>query len=865
MLHLIIMVLSISVLSGMTFSYDEPNTENEVIVLIDTSFSGDETESDKNSFIEDVINSTDSMYKLGVVTFGYDQVYAVELTTETDGVFGRYLSAAKPDNSATDIASALSYTSELFSRPESARIVLISDGVETDSDAATVIKQVAAKGIKVDTVHFPAEKTDNEVLITGVNTPDYNIRVGEEFELELLLRSSYEGTAVVTLMDTGTITKTISVELTEGEQSVKIPATFTRPDMHELSFNVESSADTLTQNNTYNTFIYLEVFDQLLVIESIDGESTALRDMLKDDYDVTVVNVADEEKMPRTLDQLREFDEIILVNISNDDMPDGFDEILYSYVHDIGGGLFTVCGNEVDSNPSDAQWEANAYTKDDMYGTIYQDMLPVEAINYTPPVAVMIVIDRSGSMWDKNTPYEDSPLYAAKLGAEACLDALTERDYVGIMSLSDYYDEEVELTPRPQKAKIISAINDIELGEGTIFEGALSRARSALTALSSVERRHIILVTDGMPGDPEPQLYLDQAKLNAEAGITMSVIGINCTYTTQQAMVELLEEAGGTAENFHDVKDIQKVPTAMREDLLVPEIKDVNYETFTPTIKTFNSVVSNIMQADMPTLDGFYGMKAKVDKGAEVVLMGEYVPIYTQWKYGAGMVGTFACDLNGTWSSDFIGTPTAITLVNNIVMGLFPSESIRKSDIELEITSKNYTTQLSIFTELAEGNTLEVKVTSPSPDGGFEPVVSTYTPGVGSTYSRINLVIKNPGMHEITVIKKDEVGNVVSDATIYKSFSYSEEYNTFFDNQASEQFMSDLAKSGNGTVIETDNPWQIFENVVKYLHHTIDPRIVFIIIALVLFLLDIAARKFKFKWPNEIIQDYKARKSLLSK
>ena len=32
------------------------------------------------------------------------------------------------------------------------------------------------------------------------------------------------------------------------------------------------------------------------------------------------------------------------------------------------------------------------------------------------------------------------------------------------------------------------------------------------------------------------------------------------------------------------------------------------------------------------------------------------------------------------------------------------------------------------------------------------------------------------------------------------------------------------------------------------------------ILALICFLLDVAVRKFKFKWPHEIIRDYKAKK-----
>lgn len=39
-LHLMVMVLSITVLSGINFKYEVPNTQNEIILLVDSSFSG---------------------------------------------------------------------------------------------------------------------------------------------------------------------------------------------------------------------------------------------------------------------------------------------------------------------------------------------------------------------------------------------------------------------------------------------------------------------------------------------------------------------------------------------------------------------------------------------------------------------------------------------------------------------------------------------------------------------------------------------------------------------------------------------------------------------------------------------------------
>ena len=134
-------------------------------------------------------------------------------------------------------------------------------------------------------------------------------------------------------------------------------------------------------------------------------------------------------------------------------MPEGFDVLLEEYVSEYGGGLFTIGGN-------DEQGEANAYNREDMRNTLYQQMLPVQAIDYTPPVGVMLIIDRSGSM-TATDDYGDTKLQSAKASAVASLEALSERDYIGVMTLDDAESEILELTPRSKEAQIVAAINGI--------------------------------------------------------------------------------------------------------------------------------------------------------------------------------------------------------------------------------------------------------------------------------------------------------------------------------------------------------------------------------------------------------------------
>ena len=858
-LHITVMVLSISVLAGATFEYDTPNKENELILLVDTSDSGEESMDDKNDFVKTIIDNTDSMFKLGIVTFGYDQVYAAELSSETEDMYATYLQAPMPDNSATDVASALNYAASLFTKKETARIVLLSDALETDGNAANAVKAIAAQGIKVDTVSYPNEEVGDEVQIVSMNIPDTKIALGVEFMVEVNLMSSYSGKATITPTDTSATGSAngnpIEIDLIRGPQTVMVPYNFAIPGLHNLSVKLESDDDGSILNNTYTSYITIQAFDKILIIESIDNESESLRMMLNEELKVSVVNVADPINMPDTVNEIRAYDQVILCNVAYSDMPTGFDELLYSYVYDFGGGLFTVCGNEQDLNPNDEEWTANAYTRDDMFGTTYQKLLPVEIINYTPPVAVMIIIDRSGSM-EEGAIKGKTPFEYAKEGAEACLDALTERDYVGIMSLGSDATEEIELTPRPNRAKIMSAIDRIEVGGNTNFFPSFEQAGRVLgSALEThkVEKAHIILVTDGRPTDENDE-YKKQIQENAEKGITLSIVGVNCGAYAKD-MVDLLKNYAGMSEdNFYSVEDVSKLPEIMRKDLEVPEIKDVNYVTFKPTFGTTHIITSNMDEETMPTLDGFYGVKAK--EGAEVVVMGQYTPIYAQWKCGKGTVGTFACDLNGTWSTEFVNSPVGATLINNIVQAVFPTQNVQPDEIDTVLAGENFNTVISIFTDLEEGEYINLTIKSPPASDAEEGEVQTITANASTGYSRLTFSVKTPGLHEITVEKMTENGDLIAKTTTYKALGYSKEYDLFCDTEAANTLMIDIAETGRGVVVE--DPMEVFDNVVKYIHNVINPKIAFIIIALVLFLLDIAARKFKWKWPHEIIREKKA-------
>jgi len=841
-LHMVIMVLCVLVLAGINFSLTKINQKNEVILLVDTSYSGRETLEQKNEFISSVIDEDDSEYKLGIVTFGYDQVYAVELTDNMGGVYNQYLNADSPDTSATDIASAITYAVEKFTSPTTAKLIILSDGFETDNDALAAAKVAAAAGIRIDTVRFDAEFPSPEVQISGMTLPDYNVKVGKEVSVYATVEATHAGQATVTLTDNGASDDGVKVNLVKGVNTVELKHTFQSKELHNLSAQVSFATETIDTdetNNKYNAYLYIDTFDKILLIQGRSGEADELKKILSETYDVTVT-LPTEEAMPKTLDEIRVYDQVVLVNIANSDLEgltyNFVDDVLYPYVYELGGGLFTVGGGE----ENDIE-EAHAYNRNDLRDenggqTTLQKMLPVEAIEYTLPIGIVVIVDCSGSM--------SSYMEEVTEGLLELISQLHTNDYCAIMSMTTDYSSMIGLTPASQKNKLRSAVMTLGSSGGTLMETSFRHAGEILESQENIALRHIIFISDCQIGD-SADTYEAVLDSNYSKNITLSVyhVGGSGVAGFLKKVTDLYGE-----EAIHEGITASELYSDIRAKQIA-----ITYDEYAPTIKLYNEIVDGVTQADMPTLGGYYGVKLK--DNAEEVLHGEYTPIYAQWTYGKGKVGSFMCDLSGgQWSKNFVSSDTGKKIITNIIDYLFPTSSVQLAEIEATLEEDNYGNTLSVFTTLNEGESLVVEVISPSSES------TSYDPADESSQTKFTFTIKESGLHTIIIKKVNSIGVVLSTATVYKAFSYSEEYNAFpeTDDIVNLSLLQNIASAGKGEVIE--EVAQVFEGLDKEQKSDLNPRLVLIIIALVLFILDVAVRKFKFKWIHEIIRERRQKK-----
>ena len=68
-------------------------------------------------------------------------------------------------------------------------------------------------------------------------------------------------------------------------------------------------------------------------------------------------------------------------------------------------------------------------------------------------------------------------------------------------------------------------------------------------------------------------------------------------------------------------------------------------------------------------------------------------------------------------------------------------------------------------------------------------------------------------------------------------------------------------KAGGKLIEDLENPMEIFDDFITSIEFIFDPRYLFITLAVVLFLLELIVRKFKFKWPHEIVRDIKNKRA----
>ncbi len=666
------------------------------VFVVDLSDSvGNDGRADALAFLRQSLDVMPEGDQAGIVAFGKDAL--VERLPEEVRQIDRLHSA--PVKAATDVGAALRLAAALFPDAAQKRIVLLSDGNDTTGRGQREAALAAARGIQVETRAIGLVDSD-EVLVDRLRTPS-TARLGEEIPVDAVIESSVAQPATVRLFINGQLAGTQRVDLKAGSNTVSFscpedPAAAcalrpTEAGFYRFRIVVEAARNTFSQNDRADSNTIVKGEPRTLVLKGDGKVATELVDALQEQGQK--VDTLVPEALPTDLGSLLTWDSIVVVDVPRLRFNDAQLAALQTYVRDIGRGVVMVGG------PS--AYGAGGYTKTPM-----EELLPVEMgvrdRNREPDIALVVVIDKSGSMdaCHCNTfnggMGGGGQLQGVKkddIGKEAILRAaaaLTARDEFGVVAFDEQAHWVINTKPLGQVGDVASQLGGIvPNGQTNIFAGLEQAVDSLETAEAT--RRHIILLTDGWSRSGQYDAIIQRMKA---AGITLSTVGAGGG--ANPFLEQLAQQGGG---RFYAAANVASIPDIFLKETQQVAGQQIVEEKFFPIVTSSSPITRNI--DSYPQLLGYNGTTVK--SAAQLVLVSPRDdPLLAQWQYGLGRSVAWTSDSTGRWAKNWLPWDEFSRFFTQMVSWTFPGDET--DGIEASFETVNGQTRLHVQSVESDGS-----------------------------------------------------------------------------------------------------------------------------------------------------------------
>ena len=658
-----------------------PGGQQAVWILADASASARGMQDQMTQSVRTALENKDASVNAGVIAFGGNAM--VEKPLAQDGTYNGVTTAV--DAQASDLSSALTLASALLPEDAQGRSVVLSDGATEDVRAAA--QQLAARGVTVDFQSFSGDALP-DAQISQLNVPS-RVYQGQSFTVTVQVTANHDTAGTLVLYQNRTPVSSREVTLRRGDNTFTFRDTAADTGVVTYEARLISEGDSCAQNDSMGGYVYVQGAPKLLLVEGRQGEGSEMAAMLSAaamQYETVLP-----AQLPYDAEQLRQYDGVVLVNVDYDAADEEQWAALDSAVRVLGRGL-TVIGGD------------SSYVLGGYRGSRLEDMLPVtiDVRNKLdlPSLALMLVIDKSGSMSDGM--FGTTRLELAKEAAMRAAEVLTPNDQVGVIAFDDAAKWVVNLQKAEDVEAIQNQIGTIRPGGGTAFFTALYEATYALMN-AQAQQKHIIFLTDGEAGDTG---YLQLCDIMQQNDITLTTVAVG-SGADQATLRTLAQQGGGRAYAANEFDNLPKIFT--KETYLVSG-SYVQNRTFTPVI-TEQSALTDF--EGFPQLSGYLAATEK--SLATVSLMSDREdPILAWWQYGAGRVVAFMADSRGAWTSEFLQWDQAAAFYGGMAAFTLPGE-----EREGQLTTERQGDALRIvYTAPEDAQTgLSTSVTALLPDG----------------------------------------------------------------------------------------------------------------------------------------------------
>jgi uncharacterized membrane protein len=572
--------------------------------------------------------------------------------------------------------------------------------------------------------------------------------------------------------------------------------------------DVDSTNDTIPENNSMSLFSYVRDIPKVLVVHGDNRDGSELARMLADNLDIEERTA---DNVPVSLAEMQKYDAFILANVAAYNLSKDFLENLDTVVRMQGKGLLVTGGEE--------SYAPGGYT-----GTALEKMLPVnmhlQSEAEEPSLGIILVIDKSGSMGSGN--YSLSKMALAREAAIRSCDVLAPDDMIGVIAFDSAAKWVIELQNATDKEAIKNRIGTIMAGGGTQILPALKQAYLALKDADTA-LKHIILLTDGQA---EKAGYEPLMEDIAEAGITLSTVAVGTS-----ADLELLSVLAWLGQGrFYVTTEFTDIPKIFAKETFMAGKKYLNNRTFAPVLAEYSGILHEIEA--VPFLDGYVATSAK--NTAKVVLTtdaGE--PVLATWQYGLGNTVAWTSDMKGMWSSSWLKWDNNPRFWSNIVSWILQYRQEEEYTFEGRLENGRGLLRLELPPD--DGFQGEVEVMIKSPDGEEEKIgMIAEKPGLYTGAFDAS----SPGVYIATAEMKGNDGSV---RTLGSGvcIPYSPEYD--IRRYTDDSLIARLAHSGGGRIIS--GPEEVFSGELKEVSGITDITALLLLAAAILFLLEITFKR----------------------
>ena len=806
-----------------------PADDLAVLFLVDDSASiSDAAKKQAHDFIAESLKKIHANDEAGVLGFA-GETAVWQAPSSNLKLAEKFPPTAARDS--TEIGGVLTFASAIFSPEKSKRIILLSDGNDTGEGALEKARSLAARDVEVFVVPLKND-TKPEVLIEKNEMPN-RLKAGEPFNAIVKIRSNVETTATVKLYQNGFLAGSKNIALKKGAQEIPFQNLKAEQGQSVLcEAEIVPAQDTLRENNRAQAISTIRGEPLVLVVDGEPSKIQPLANALRQEK--IKVEVRGANGLPRTLEDLQQFDLFILSGVSALNLSREQMELYRMWVRDFGGG-FAMLGGE------------NSFGVGGYYKTTVEQMLPVrmehEDRQDTPSVALLVSLDRSGSM--ASQVQGQTKISLADQGAVLAMNVLKAKDLFGVTAVDTRVHNVVPIARLDNKPAAEQKIMGItSAGGGIYIYTSLADAYQQIRDVNA-KIKHVIFFSDAadveektagevQDGAGGAGSSLDLAATMVANKISVSVVGLGNENDKDVDFLKQLAERG--SGRFYLTNDALSLPQIFATETIKVAQSSLVEEPFAAVQVAQNAITAGIDWKQSPLLLGYNATKPKPT--ADLLLATERgEPLLATWRYGLGQAAAFTSDAKSRWASEWLSWPG---------YGKFWAQFVRGMMSRGEHSTFQITTHES-------GDRLTLKIDAVSPDGNFlnQLPLTIRNASSGGASKSVDAQQDAPGSYTAAFDLPREGASIFSVSSPQipggETFlGYTRSYPAeFLTTETNGPFLRQLAEAGGGKFAPSFD--DIFSRPKQKTIRRLDLTDYFLSLALLLFPLDIWLRRRTWK------------------